>query len=91
VAAQTKYGSIKVVCQGILHIERGFSKSVHSANEDFEYKEFDFWNLSYEKVSKSKMDFFKMDTSVRSTKDPDPAWVGSQQIIALYIVSASNP
>ncbi len=40
-----------------------------------------FWSHSCEKVSKSKMDFFEMDTSVRSTKDPDPP--GSQQVIAL--------
>jgi hypothetical protein len=40
-----------------------------------------FWVLPCKKVSKYKMDFFKMDTSVRSTKDPDPP--GPQQDFAL--------
>ncbi len=40
-----------------------------------------FWDLPYKKVSKLKMVFFKMDTSVRSAKDPDPP--ESQQVIAL--------
>jgi hypothetical protein len=40
-------------------------------------KVMDFWNLPCKKVSKSKIGFLqKMDTSVRSTKDPDPAGSG---------------
>jgi hypothetical protein len=71
--AQERY---QVVCQGILHIEK-VPKKVPTQP----MKILNFWDLPYKKVSKSKMGFFKMDTSVRSTKDPDPP--GPQQVIAL--------
>jgi hypothetical protein len=50
-----------------------------------------FWNLPHKKVSKSKRGFFKMDTSVRLTKDPDPAGSGLNRLFILNIVSANNP
>jgi hypothetical protein len=46
----------KVVCQGILHIERGFSEKCSTQP----MKIWNFWILPCKKVSKSKMDFFKM-------------------------------
>jgi hypothetical protein len=57
----------KVECQVILHIERGFSKSVHSANEDFEF----LGIFLIKKLANQKWTSSKMDTSAGSTKDPD--------------------
>jgi hypothetical protein len=56
VAAQTKYGSRKVVCQGILHIESGFSEKCPTQP----MKILNFLGLPCKKVGKSKIDFFKM-------------------------------
>jgi hypothetical protein len=48
-------------------------------------------NPPCKQVSKSKMGFFKMDTSVKINQGSGPSRVRSQQIIALYIVSANKP
>jgi hypothetical protein len=50
-----------------------------------------FWNHPYKRVSKSKNGFHQNGYHSKINQGSGPSRVGSQEVIALYIVSANNP
>jgi hypothetical protein len=50
-----------------------------------------FWNLPYKRVGKSKNGFLQNGYLSKINQGSGPSRVGSQQVIALHIVSANNP